>query len=106
MSGTEDHLLRVYLDARLVVSHHPDDPTPVADAWTALRAVELMLVDRGWSEADLAAAFARFERERLLALDMDGWRAHLVEALSQSTERSVRVAQAVTRYRELVNPTE
>ena len=106
MSDMEDHLLRVYLDARLLVSHHPDDPTPVADAWTAQRAVELMLVERGWSEGELDAAFARFERERLLALDMDGWRAHLVEALSQSTDRSVRVAQAVTRYRRLANAAE
>lgn len=106
MSDIEDHLLRVYLDARLLVSHHPDDPTPVADIWTAQLAVELMLVERGWSEIELDAAFAAFERERLLALDMDGWRTHLVEALSQSTDRSVRVAQAVTRYRRLANTAE
>lgn len=103
MSVLEDHLLRVYLDARLIVSHHPDDPTPIADVWAAQRAVELMLIARGWSETDLNNAFARYERESLLALTIDGWRAHLVEALAQSTDRSVRVAQALTRYREQAN---
>ena len=106
MCTMEDHLLRVYLDARLVVSHHLDDPTPVATAWTAQRAVELMLVARGWTDADLEQAFAQYERTRLLALDVEGWRAHLVEALGQSTERSLRIAQAVTRYREPANPAE
>jgi hypothetical protein len=99
MLAPEDRLLRVYLDARLAVSRHLDDPTPVAGAWTAQRAVELMLIERGWSEAELEAAFAEHEHQRLRALDMEGWRAHLVQAIEQSTERSVRIAQALARYR-------
>lgn len=100
MLAPEEELLRVYLDARVQVSRHLDDPSPVAHIWTALRAVELMLINRGWKEADLEAAYIRHEREQLLALDVDGWRAHLVEALAHSTERSVRIAQALARYRE------
>lgn len=100
MLAPEDKLLHIYLDARTLVSCHLDDPTPVEAAWTAQRAVELMLIQRGWAEEDLDAAFARHEREQLLALDVDGWRAHLVQALAQSTDRSVRIAQALARYRE------
>jgi hypothetical protein len=104
MLAPEDRLLRVYLDARLAVSRHLDDPTPVAGAWTALRAVELMLLQRGWSEADLDTAFARHEHQRLRELDMEGWRVHLVRAMERSTERSVRIAQALARYREPAGP--
>ena|SRR5438128_7739217 len=104
MLAPEDHLLRVYLDARLAVSRHLDDPTPVSGAWTAQRAVELMLIERGWSEPDLDAAFAQHEHQRLRELDVDGWRAHLVRAMEQSTERSVRIAQALARYREPAGP--
>lgn len=100
MLAPEDHLLRTYLDARLIVSQHLDDPTPVADAYTAECAVELMLVRQGWTEAELDAAYEQHEREQLRALNMDGWRSHLVDALAQSTDRSVRVAQAMARYRE------
>lgn len=101
MAAVQDQLLRTYLEARCLVSRHLDDPTPVDDAWTAQRATELMLIKRGWTEADLDTAFARHERAHLLALDVDGWRSHLVEALAQSTDRSLRVAQALARYREL-----
>jgi hypothetical protein len=104
MLAPEDRLLRVYLDARLAVSRHLDDPTPVAGAWTALRAVELMLLERGWSEADLDAAFVEHEHQRLRELDMEGWRAHLVRAMERSTERSMRIAQALARYREPAGP--
>ncbi len=97
----EDHLLRVYLDARAQVSAHLDDPSSVIDAWTAQCAVELMLIRRGWSEHELEDAYERFERDELLALDVNGWRTHLVQALAQSTDRSVRVAQALARYREV-----
>lgn len=100
MLAPEEHLLQTYLEARLLVSRHLDDPSSVADAWTAQRAIELMLIRRGWAEDELDAAFDRFEREHLLALDMDGWRTHLVDALAQSTDRSVRIAQALARYRE------
>jgi len=100
MTAPEEHLLRTYLDARFIVSRHLDDPSPVADAWTAQRAVELMLIRQGWTEEELDAAFASHEREQLLTLNMDGWRSHLVDALGQSTERSLRVAQALARYRE------
>jgi len=36
----------------------------------------------------------------LLELDADNWRARLAAALVQSTERSLRIAQALARYRE------
>ena len=101
MVASVDHLLRVYLDARLTVSRHLDDPTPVEGAWTAQRALEFMLLERGWTETELDAAFAVCERETLLALDAEGWRTHLADALAQSTERSLRVAQALERYRQV-----
>jgi hypothetical protein len=100
MHAPEEDLLRVYLDARILVTRHLDDPTPVLGAWTAQRAVELMLIERGWREDDLDAAYARHEHEHLLALDVNGWRTHLADALAQSTDRSLRVAQALARYRE------
>lgn len=100
MIAPDDRLLQTYLEARYQVSCHLDDPSPVLTAWTAQRAVELMLVKRGWTEGDLDDAYERYERDQLLALDVEGWRSHLVAALAQSTDRSVRVAQAMTRYRE------
>jgi hypothetical protein len=104
MLAPEDRLLLVYLDARLAVSRHLDDPAPVAGAWTAQRAIELMLLERGWSEADLDAAFTEHEHQRLRELDMEGWRTHLVRAMERSTERSMRIAQALARYREPAGP--
>lgn len=101
MAASVDHLLRTYLDARLLVTRHLDNPSPVASAWMAQRAVEYMLLERGWSEDDLDQAFAEYEREYLLALDAEGWRAHLADALALSTDRSLRVAQALARYRQL-----
>ncbi len=95
-----DHVLRAYLDARLMVSQHPDDPSPVVPAWTAQRALEDMLLGDGWSPDELDDLFARHERAYLLALDADNWRARLADALVQSTERSLRIAQALARYRE------
>ena len=100
MNAPSDYILRAYLDARLAVSQHPDDPTPVAVAWTALRALENMLLNNGWTERQLDSAFAKHERAHLLSLDADSWRAYLAEALMQSTDRSLRIAQALTRYRE------
>ena len=104
MLAPEDRLLHVYLDARLAVSRYLDDPTPVAGAWTVQRAIELMLLERGWSEADLDAAFTEHEHQRLRELDMEGWRTHLVRAMERSTERSMRIAQALARYREPAGP--
>lgn len=101
MVASGNHLLRVYLEARLTVSRHLDDPTPVEGAWTAQRALEFMLLERGWTERELDAAFADYERECLLALDAEGWRAHLADALALSTDRSWRVAQALSRYRQV-----
>ena len=100
MDVPSDHILRAYLDARLVVAQHPDDPTPVAAAWTAQRALEGMLLKDGWSAGELDNLFARHERTFLLELDADNWRARLATALVQSTERSLRIAQALARYRE------
>lgn len=101
MAASLDHLLRPYLDARLTVSRHLDDPTPVDGAWTAQRALEYMLLESGWTDAELDEAFTEHERDYLLALDAEGWRGHLAEALAQSTDRSLRVAQALARYRQL-----
>ena len=100
MCVKEDYLVGAYLRARILVSRHLDDPGPVTGAWTAQRATEWMLIGRGWSESDLDTAFERYEREQLLALDVDGWRTHLAEALAQSTDRSLKVSQALARYRE------
>ena len=100
MCVPEDYLVGTYLRARILVSRHLDDPDPVAGAWTAQRAAEWMLIGRGWTESDLDTAFERYEREQLLALDVDGWRAHLAEALAQSTDRSLKISQALARYRE------
>src|SRR4051794_18317455 len=99
-----DPFLYVFLEARLAVSRYFGDPTPVAGAWTAQRAIELMLLERGWSEADLDAAFTEHEHQRLRELDMEGWRTHLVRAMERSTERSMRIAQALARYREPAGP--
>ncbi len=101
MAHLDGRLLAAYVEARLQVSRYLDDPTPVAAVWTAYRAVELMLIQRGWTEAELDEAFARYERDQLLALDADGWREHLARAMACSTDRSVRIAQALNRYREL-----
>lgn len=101
MNAPADHqTLRAYLDARLAVAPYPDDPSPVAAAWTALRALERMLLKEGWTESELDGAFVRHERAYLLSLDADSWRGYLAEALMQSTDRSLRIAQALTRYRE------
>lgn len=100
MDGPPDHVLRAYLDARLAVSQHPDDPTPVAAAWSAQRALEGMLYKDGWTADELDSLFAQHERAYLIGLDAARWRARLADALVQSTERSLRVAQALARYRE------
>ncbi len=100
MDAPSDHILRAYLDARLEVSRRPDDPSPVAAVWTAQRVLEDMLLRDGWTPDELDDVFARHERAFLLALDADSWRARLADAFVQSTERSLRIAQALARYRE------
>ena len=102
MDVPADHarMLRAYLDARLVCSYHLDDPNPVTGAWAAERSLKYMLIRRGWTEERLDRVFARYERTRLRRLDAEGWRCRLAEALMQSTDRSLRVSQAVARYRE------
>lgn len=100
MDVPSDRVLRAYLDARLTVSQHPDDPTPVAAAWTAQRALEGMLYRDGWTADELDSLFARHERAYLLSLNAERWRGRLADALMHSTERSLRIAQALARYRE------
>jgi hypothetical protein len=101
LAHLDGRLLAAYVEARLHVSRYLDDPTPIAAVWTAFRTVELMLINRGWTEAELDETFARHERDQLMALDADGWREQLAQAMTSSTDRGVRVAQALNRYREL-----
>jgi hypothetical protein len=103
MVAPDTRLLNAYLEARFAVTRHPDDPTPVLTEWTAQRALELLLIRRGWSDLDLDTAFAQYERSQLRSLNVDGWRSHLAEALARSTARSTRIAQALARYRELAS---
>jgi hypothetical protein len=101
LTHLDSRLLAAYVEARLQVSRYLDDPTPVAAIWTAYRTVELMLIYRGWTESELDESFTLYEREQLIAMSADGWREHLAQAMTSSTDRSVRVAQALNRYGEV-----
>ena len=101
LAHLDSRLLAAYVEARLQVSRYLDDPTPVAAIWTAFCAVEMMLIRRGWTEAELDETFTSYERDQLLALDVEGWRRHLAQVMTCSTDRSMRISQALNRYREL-----